>query len=142
MRLKFLAGLIALIVLCVAVTHAQAPKTYKVVFDVGEGGDEYFERVIQKVANLSRDSRLAGRVEIKIVAHTNGIDFVAAAKNQRQSEAIPVLIKSGISIEACNNSMRGHNMKQEDLFQGVTVTESGVGEIVLLQQQGYAYFRP
>ena len=144
MKLRLAFGILAVIAVCSTGVHSQTPKTYKVVFDVGEGGDAYFERVIQKIANLSRDSRLSGRLDIKIVAHSEGIDFMVAAKNQQQSESIPVLTKSGsgITLEACNNTMAGHKLQKTDLFPGVQVIESGIGEIVLLQQQGYAYFKP
>ena len=144
MKLRLAAGIVLFVGLCAAVVHSQTPKTYKAVFDVSEGGDAYFERVIQKIANLSRDSRLAGHLDIKIVAHSEGIDFMVKAKNQQQSESIPVLTRagSGITLQACNNSLAGHNLKPADLFAGVEVIESGIGEIVLLQQQGYAYFKP
>src|SRR5688572_28155074 len=118
MRIRIVLGMLVVIAVCGGFVHSQAPKTYKVVFDVGEGGDEYFERVVQKVANLTRDSRLAGRLDIRIVAHTTGIDFVASARNQPQGESIAVLIKSGVTIQACGNSMRGHKMTKADLFNG------------------------
>jgi len=144
MKIRLIAAILFAMAIGAVVVHSQTPKTYKVVFDVGEGGDAYFERVIQKIANLSRDTRLAGRLDIKIVAHSEGIDFVVAAKNQQQSEAIPVITKpgSGITLEACNNTMVGHKLSKSDLFNGVQVIESGIGEIVLLQQQGYSYFKP
>ncbi len=144
MKIRWAAAIFFVTVVCAVIGHSQTPKTYKVVFDVSEGGDVYFERVIQKIANLSRDTRLAGHLDIKIVAHSEGIDFMVKEKNQQQSENIPVLAKagSGITLQACNNSIVGHKLKQADLFSGVQVIESGVGEIVLLQQQGYAYFKP
>ena len=144
MKFRLAAGLVCAIAVCAVALHSEKPKTYKVVFDVSEGGDAYFERVIQKIANLSRDSRLAGHLDIKVVAHSEGIDFMVKEKNQQQSENIPVLARSGsgITLKACNNSIVGHKLKEADLFPGVQVIESGIGEIVLLQQQGYAYFKP
>src|SRR3954467_150995 len=144
MKIRLIIALLVVIVIGAVAVHSQTPKTYKVVFDVGEGGDAYFEKVIQKIANLSRDTRLAGHLDIKIVAHSEGIDFMVVAKNQQQSEAIPVITKagSGITLQACNNSLVGHKIAKSDLFDGVQVIESGIGEIVLLEQQGYAYFKP
>src|SRR3954470_12846609 len=144
MKIRLIIALVVTIAIGAVALHLQTPKTYKVVFDVGEGGDAYFERVIQKIANLSRDNRLAGHLDIKVVAHSEGIEFMVAAKNQQQSEAIPVITKpgSGITLEACNNSMVGHKIGKSDLFEGVQVIESGIGEIVLLEQQGYSYFKP
>jgi uncharacterized protein len=144
MKTRLAAGILFVVAIGAAVLHSQTPRTYKVVFDVGEGGDAYFERVIQKIANLTRDTRLAGHLDIKIVAHSEGIDFMVAARNQQQSESIPILTRSGsgVTLEACNNSIVGHKLAQADLFPGVQVIESGIGELVLLQQQGYAYFKP
>ena len=142
MKVRFMPAIVMAIAICAVAVQSQTPKTYKVVFDVGEGGDAYFEKVVQKIANLSRDSRVAGKLDIRIVAHSPGIDFVASARNQANTENIAVLVKSGVVIEACNNSMQGHKMTKEDLFPGVQVVESGIGELVLLQNQGYAYFKP
>ena len=52
------------------------------------------------------------------------------------------MVKSGIIIEACENSLQGHKIAKKDMFPGVVSVESGIGELVLLQQQGYAYFKP
>ena len=142
MKFRLILGILLVIAVCAVAVQSQTPKTYKVVFDIGEGGDEYFEKVIQKIANLSRDSRLAGKLDIRIVAHSPGIDFVATAKNQPNAQSIELLIRSGVTIEACNNSILGHKMTAKDLFGGVKVVESGIGELVLLQNQGYAYFKP
>src|SRR2546428_679200 len=133
MRVRLTVGILVLIAIYAVAVHSQTPKTYKVVFDVGEAGDAYFEKVVQKIANLSRDSRLAGKLDIRIVAHSPGIDFVATARNQANTENIAVLVKSGVVIEACNNTMQGHKMTKADIFQGVQVVESGIGELVLLQ---------
>ncbi len=142
MKVRLILGILMVIAVSAVAVRSQTPKTYKVVFDIGENGDAYFEKVVQKIANLSRDSRLAGKLDIRIVAHSPGIDFVASAKNQPNAQSIEVLVKSGVKIEACNNTMQGHKMTKADLFDGVQVVESGIGELVLLQNQGYAYFKP
>ena len=144
MKTRLILAILFVVALGTMAVYSQAPaaKTYKVVFDIGEGGDAYFEKVIQKIANLSRDTRLAGKLDIHLVAHSPGIDFVSIAKNQPNAANIELLIKSGITVEACNNSLVGHKMTAKDIFKGVKVVESGIGQIVLLQNQGYAYFKP
>ncbi len=144
MKVRPILGILMLLAVSAAAVRSQtpAPKPYKVVFDIGESGDAYFEKVVQKIANLSRDSRLQGKLDIRLVAHSPGIDFVAKAKNQPNAQSIEVLVRSGVKIEACNNSMVGHKLTKNDIFDGVQVVESGIGEIVLLQNQGFAYFKP
>src|SRR5262245_21726720 len=102
MKLRLVVTVLAAIAIGALAVHSQTPKTYKVVFDVSEGGDAYFERIVQKIANLSRDSRLKDHLDIKVVAHSEGIDFMVKAKNQQQSEGIPILTRagSGITLQA------------------------------------------
>jgi intracellular sulfur oxidation DsrE/DsrF family protein len=52
------------------------------------------------------------------------------------------LYKEGVKFVACNNSLNGYEIKQEELLSYINVVPSGVYELVLKQQKGYAYIKP
>ncbi len=53
-----------------------------------------------------------------------------------------LLHKEGVKFVACNNSLNGYEIKQEELLPYINVVPSGVLELVLKQQKGYAYIKP
>lgn len=52
------------------------------------------------------------------------------------------LIASGVKIEECAVSMKGHGWRNEDLLPGVKVNSGAVGRIIQLVQQGYVQIQP
>ncbi|WP_283679848.1 DsrE family protein [Lentilactobacillus sp. Marseille-Q4993] len=52
------------------------------------------------------------------------------------------LIKLGVEVAVCNNSMNQRNITKDDLQPGLTIVPVGVVELAQKQQQGYSYIRP
>lgn len=52
------------------------------------------------------------------------------------------LIKQGIQIEECAETMRNHHWNNDDLLPGVKVNTGAVGRLVQLTQEGFVQIQP
>ena len=57
-------------------------------------------------------------------------------------EPIANLIKQGVQIEECAETMRNHKWTNADLLPGVKVNAGAVQRLVQLEQQGYVQIQP
>ena len=49
---------------------------------------------------------------------------------------------AGVSVIACENTMRGQKLSRDDMLTGIGYASAGVVRLMQRQQQGYAYIRP
>lgn len=52
------------------------------------------------------------------------------------------LRERGVEFKQCRNALAGVETTEADLIDGVELVPSGVGELVRLQDDGYAYITP
>ena len=137
MRRCFLIALVAALPLFA--TAQDAPKPARVVVQVSEADPARWNLVLNNVKNL-QDDLGADKVTIEIVAYGPGIGMLKfdAPTNSRVSEAI----KAGVTVNACENTMRNQKLVRADMNPNVTYVAAGVVQIVKRQQEGWAYLRP
>jgi uncharacterized protein len=137
MRRSFLIALVAALPLLAAAQDA--PKPARVVVQVSEADPARWNLVLNNVKNL-QDDLGADKVTIEIVAFGPGIGMLKfdAPTNSRVSEAI----KAGVTVNACENTMRNQKLARADMHPNVTYVAAGVVQIVKRQQEGWAYLRP
>ena len=133
----FVAALAAAPLLAVA-QDAQL-KPVRVVVQVSEADPARWQLVLNNVKNLQEDLG-ADKVTVEIVAYGPGIGMLKfdAPTNSRVSEAI----KAGVTVNACENTMRNQKLVRADMHPNVTYVPAGVVQIVKRQQEGWAYLRP
>ena len=87
-----------------------------------------------------QDELGAINVDIEIVAFGAGINMIKLdpVANSRVSEAI----KSGISVVACENSIRTLKVNRSEIIAGVSFVPAGVLQIMRRQAEGWSYVRP
>ena len=137
MRRSFLIAFVAALPLFAVAQDA--PKPARVVVQVSEADPARWNLVLNNVKNL-QDDLGAGNVSIEIVAYGPGIGMLKfdAPTASRVSEAI----KAGVSVNACENTMRNQKLVRADMHPNVTYVPAGVVQIVKRQQEGWAYLRP
>lgn len=82
----------------------------------------------------------ADKVDIEIVTYGPGIgmlkmDSVIANRIEEAKQA-------GIAIVACQNTMKGMKLTNDDMLPNTSYVPSGVVEIIKKEREGYAYIRP
>jgi intracellular sulfur oxidation DsrE/DsrF family protein len=76
---------------------------------------------------------------VEVVFHQSAIK--AVIKGGRFDDEIKELMKRGIIVAACRNSMRSEGIKDQDLIDGVVIVNAGVAEIVRRESEGWLYLR-
>jgi intracellular sulfur oxidation DsrE/DsrF family protein len=137
----------ALISAVAGLAHGQsAPKEsvkpLKIVVHVNFGDVARQGHGLKNVENILKSAEVAGiPTQIEVVCHSDGIILLQKSKSGHATP-IEALQKKGVRFAACENTMRQRSILPGDLLPGVTTVPSGAFEIVVRQQDGYAYFKP
>ena len=79
-------------------------------------------------------------VQIEVVAHGPGIGILVAASTTEQKN-IAGFKKMGVVFAACENTLRQKNIPREAIIPEAVFVPSGVGEIIMKQEQGWSYLK-
>ena len=120
-------------------TAQDSAKPTRVVVQVSEADPARWNLVLNNVRNLQEELG-ADKVVVEIVAYGPGLGMLKfdAPTSSRVSEAI----KSGVSVQACENTMRNQKLVRADMHPNVSYVPAGVVQIIRRQQEGWAYLRP
>ena len=82
--------------------------------------------------------------ELELVANGDAAPGVTAetARELGLDEGLETVLAQGAVVCVCQGAMKGSGIAPEQLMAGVKIVPSGVCELVLRQQEGYAYVRP
>lgn len=129
-----------------ALQSAQRPGEVKIVLHLNRGNTEHMREVLDEAENVLqfyRDANQLARVEI--ITNGEGLNLLRADKTP-YLERISALQKqyNNLVFAACQNTI--DRLKREQGIQAQLVPEaividSGVAQIILLQQQGWAYIQ-
>ena len=131
----------ALASVLVAAASAQTAKTFRhhAVFQMSEPEAEW-GALIAHVTNLQNALEKDGGVDVEVVFFGPGINMLRKT-NTNFAEGLTRLANRGVTLAACQNSMRDRGIKTEDLFSFVSQVDSGVAELTRKQEAGWAYIK-
>lgn len=109
-----------------------------VVVHVDEAAEDKHAAVLRNVANLLDD--LGGDTPVEIVAHGAGIGL--CLPDSGQVDTVRELLRRGVVVAACENTLRTKGIELERLTPGVVTVPAGIGELVRKQRAGWSYVRP
>lgn len=115
------------------------PSHLKVVFQVSDNDPGKWNLTLNNAFNAQREFGANG-IDIEIVAYGPGINMLKF--DSAVSGRIMDALQKGIRVEACQNTMRGMKLTPKDMLPNIGYVPSGVGEIIMKEQEGYAYIRP
>lgn len=134
-----LMGLL-LIPLCAprAQPAAQA-RPHKVVIQVSDADPAKWTLALNNASNIQQDLG-ADQVAIEIVAYGPGIGLLKleSVAGARVAEALA----AGVTLQACENTMRNQKLLREDMQPNISFVPSGVVQLMKRQKEGHAYIRP
>lgn len=109
-----------------------------VVFHVDE--IEKWELALANVHNL-----LAGieveRSQVEVVANGKGVE-IFASPDEKSLHTMTILADRGVRFCACQNSLKSHNINEEEVPEFFVVVPIGVLELAEKQLRGFAYIKP
>lgn len=113
---------------------------YRVVYQVNDSDDKRIRGALKNIENALADPRLAGKLEVELVAHSGGV--AVFRKDQPYKELLLSLQKKGVILAECENTMRERKITKDELWPFISYVPSGNGEIIIRQQQGWAIVHP
>ncbi len=143
LRTSFVSLMLVFLVGAVGVVKAaDMEPAHKVVIQVSTDDARTQKIALNNAVNLQKDYGM-DNVKIEIVAYGPGLSLLTDKSNQ--AKRVESLASQNIRFSACANTMKGIKKKtgsEPKLISGVEVVPAGVGRIMELQEQGYAYIRP
>ena len=143
LRTSFVTLVLAFLVGTVGVVRAaDMEPAHKVVIQVSTDDARTQKIALNNAVNLQKDYGM-DNVKIEIVAYGPGLSLLT--EKSSEAKRVESLATQNIRFSACANTMKGiekRTGKEPKLIDGVEVVPAGVGRIMELQEQGYAYIRP
>ena len=124
-----------------AIADSMDPK-YKVVIQVSTDDARTQKIALNNAVNLQKEYGM-DNVAVEVVAYGPGLGLLT--KKNKQATRVKSLATQNIRFSACGNTMKKVEKKKgkkPQLTEGVQVVKAGVGRIMELQMDGYAYVRP
>lgn len=115
-------------------------KHYRVAYQLNSGDPKHIGAVLRNIANALSDPRLDGKLEVELVAHGGGV--AVFKKDSGFEPTLKTLQQRGVVLAQCENTLRERGISKEALFDFISYVPSGNGELIILQQQGWALMHP
>ncbi|HBE93297.1 MAG TPA: hypothetical protein DDW55_12550 [Gammaproteobacteria bacterium] len=113
----------------------------KLVYQFNKSDETYQLAVLNTIRNMLR--KYGDDIKIVVSAMGSGIHILLKEPGVPVVPAIRDQVESlafyGVEFHACGNTLITLHKEDKDVVDFATVVEAGVGDLMELQQQGYAY---
>jgi intracellular sulfur oxidation DsrE/DsrF family protein len=117
--------------------HAQNP-VHKVVVQLNTSDTLVWHGALKNISNLQ--TALGATTQVELVAHGAGISILIDNKTTQKAK-IAELAASGVLFKACENTIRERKIDRTTILPQAGTVPSGVAEVVLKQEAGWAYLK-
>lgn len=138
-RASVLLALAAMAASTLLVAPARAAARHRAVFELSSDNPASWNAVLNNLENVQQRFG-ASQTELELVAFGPGIGFMLKS-NQALSERMAALSRRHVVFTACQNTMKARHISPSDLLPFVQLVPSGVAEIILKQEAGWAYLK-
>src|SRR5277367_6230719 len=111
----------------------------KVVIQVSDAETTKWNLALSNARNIQAELGPAN-VDSEIVAYGPGIGMLKL--DSPVANGVGEASAAGMTIFACENTMRGQHLSRSDMLDGIGYVRAGVVEIMTREQQGWSYIRP
>jgi intracellular sulfur oxidation DsrE/DsrF family protein len=125
-----------------ATVLAQQDEGHKIVIQVSQPDPAAHTIALNMASNLQK---LYGmdNIQVEVVAFGRGLGILTPAS--AEAARVKSMVLQDVRFSACANTMdkiERKTGKRPELTEGVEIVRAGVGRIMELQEQGYAYTAP
>ena len=110
---------------------------YRALMHINEPGKS--DLVLNELENLIQDME-GESLEVELLANSDGVLLYLKQPNPRV-DRLTNLRAHGVRFTVCSHSLQTRAISREMLLPIVEIVNSGVGEIVRRQTDGYAYIK-
>lgn len=135
--MKFITKALLFFSFCI-VFHTRLNAQHKVVIQLNTADTAAWSSTIGNIKNLQKIWPTT--LQVEVVVHGKALDFLVADKTHLRSD-IEAMVTLGVQFNACENSMRKHNVSKESLLKVAGTVPSGVAEIVMKEELGWSYLK-
>jgi intracellular sulfur oxidation DsrE/DsrF family protein len=112
---------------------------HKVVFQVSDNDPGKWNLALNNARNVQQDLGVTN-VQIEIVAYGPGLNMLKL--ESQVANRVADAMATGVEVVACENTMTNQKLVKDDMLPRIGYVKAGVVELMLKQQQGWAYIRP
>lgn len=124
-----------------AFTGAKAAKNqYHAIYQLDNADTKIIEKTIRNINNALTDPRLAGKIEIELIAFSGGTD--AYMKGSKYEADLKSLVQKGVIVAQCNNTLKERKISRDQLYDFIAVVPTGNGELIIRQAEGWSVIKP
>ncbi len=124
-----------------AFTGAKATgKVYHAIYQLDNNDPKVIEKALRNLNNALNDPRLAGKIQIELIAFAGGTD--AYMKGGKYENDLKALVEKGVIVAQCNNTLRERKIDREQIYDFIAVVPSGNGELIIRQAEGWSVVKP
>ena len=120
------------------ISFAANAQTHKVVVQLNTSDTLVWHGALKNISNLQ--TALGPTTQIELVAHGSGIGILIDGKTTQKAK-IAELAASGVLFKACENTIRERKIDRATILTQAGTVPSGVAEVVLKQEAGWAYLK-
>lgn len=120
------------------ISIAAKAQTHKVVVQLNTSDTLVWHGALKNISNLQ--TALGPNTQIELVAHGSGIGILIDGKTTQKAK-IAELAASGVLFKACENTIRERKIDRATILTQAGTVPSGVAEVVLKQEAGWAYLK-
>lgn len=132
-------SILSLFIAILAVFAAQAQNpVHKVVIQLNTSDTLVWQGALKNISNLQ--TALGTSTQIELVAHGSGIGILIDGKTTQKAK-VAELAALGVLFKACENTIRERKIDRATILSQVGTVPSGVAEVVLKQESGWAYLK-
>jgi hypothetical protein len=120
------------------VSLSASAQSHKVVVQLNTSDTLVWQGALKNISNLQ--TALGSSTQIELVAHGSGISILVDGKTTQKAK-IAELAAMGVLFKACENTIRERKIDRTTILPQVGTVPSGVAEVVLKQEAGWAYLK-
>ena len=111
----------------------------RVVIQVSDNDPGKWNLALNNARNVQADLGM-DNVDVEVVAYGPGLPMLR--KESAVAQRIASASSQGVSVIACENTMKNTKVDRDQILPGVSFVDAGVVHIMKRQREGWAYVRP
>lgn len=113
---------------------------YRAVFHLDAHDDKIFALSLTNVSNLLK-AVTDSHYDVVMLFNGPAVQLLHQEGCTLQEE-VHTLQQQRVSFKVCRNALEKFGMSDTDLLAGCSIVPAGIVELIVLQQDGYAYIKP
>lgn len=113
---------------------------YLVAYQINSGDDAHIAAALKNIGNALTDPRLKGKLQVRLVVHGSGVKTLR--KDGGFESTLRALADEGVALLQCERTLAERKIPKTDMLPFISYVPSANGELIILQQQGWAIMHP